>query len=237
MDDMNSRYKRPDGGATIRTNTGGSMYGDMNIMEADNDMKTRQTQRASATRGHSGRGAARTRRQTIIYLVIIITEIIILAGIWTVYFTNNSGSKSKSKSKGKDTVASEDSGSSSGGSVNVNNDNFTLTCTKVSISSDTNGSPVAVIYFTFANKTENPLSMSEVFSPMVAQNGANLDTNVSLANDIPEMANKDTQISSGDSLDCAYAFALSDSTSTLTLTMHDNYETFSDIGSTEIPIS
>ena len=49
--------------------------------------------------------------------------------------------------------------------------------------------------------------------------------------------NKDMQVSGGQSVECAYAFKLSDQTSPLTLTVHDNYSTFQDIGSTEIPIS
>lgn len=236
MDGMNSRYKRPDNGTTIRTNTSGNMYSDdMSIMDADNNLKSRQTQRASATRGHSGRGAARTKKQTIIYLIIIIIEVFILAGIWTVYFTSASGSKKSSK-KSESASSSEDNSSSSG-SVNVNNDNFTLTCTKVSITTDTNGGPAALIYFTFVNKTDSPLSMSQVFAPSITQNGTVLSDSVTLAQEPQELYNRDTPLSNGDSLECAYAFSLMDSTSVLTLTMHDNYETFSDIGSTEIPIS
>ena len=232
MDDMNSRYRRPES-ATIRTNTGDSYYADdMNIMEADNDQKHRQTQRASATRGHSGRGSARARRQSLIYLIIIIVEVAILIGIWIAFFASGSSSSSK-----KANSSSSSSSSSANASANVDNENFSVTCTKVSITTDTNGGPVAVIYFTFVNKTDSPLSMSQVFAPALTQNGMTLASSDSLV-DIPaEMSNKDTQLSNGESVECAYAFTLQDSTSALTLIMHDNYETFSDIGSTEIPIS
>jgi len=233
MDGMNSRYRRPEN-TTIRTNTSDSYYGDdMNIMEADNNQKHRQTQRASATRGHSGRGSARARRQSLIYLIIIIVEVVLLIGIWVAFFSM--GGKSKSSSKASSNSSSDSA--SSGGSVNVDNENFSVTCSKVSITTDSNGGPAAVIYFTFVNKTDSALSMSQVFAPSVMQNGATLASSASLVDQPQELVNKDTPISSGQSLDCAFAFTLQDSTSPLTLIMHDNYETFSDIGSTEIPIS
>lgn len=234
--DNNSKYRKldTDVNTTIRTNTGSSMYenDDMDIMEAEAHQKSMQAKRASQARGHAGRGTARNRRQIQIYTIIIIVEVLVLIGIWVTYgiYSSKSGSSSSSSKK-----SSQES--SSGDTINVDNDNFTLTCTKVSISTDTNGAPVALIYFTFVNKTDNPLSMAQVFAPSITQNGGNLDMSNSLVDTPAEIGNKDVQISSGDSLECAYAFTLSDSTSELTITMHDNYETFSDIGSVTVPIS
>lgn len=249
----NSRYRKLDDGApldnrprmntqnpmrgnqnTIRTNAGPSYYDNsgMDIMEADAHQKSMQVKRASAVRNHNGRASAHNKKQTILYSVIIIIEVVILAAIWVTYAFVGSGSSSKKSSKAESSAESAQSNS-----VNVNNENFQATCTTVSITTDSNGNPAAVVYFTFVNKTANPLSMSEVFALNVSQSGANLSQTTDLANTPQEISNASTQISSGDSIDCAFAYTLQDSTSELTLTMHDNYETFSDIGSTVVPIS
>ena len=121
-------------------------------------------------------------------------------------------------------------------SVDVDNDNFTLKCTNVTVCLDTNGNPAALIYFTFTNKTSKLLSMSEVFPPSVTQNGEPCETFASLDEYPEEFYNKDTQISDGSSLDCCYSVSLKDAVSPMMLTVHDNYETFSDVGTTEIPL-
>lgn len=233
MDGMNSRYRRPGDAPTIRTNTGASLYDndDMDIMEAEAAQKARQAQRASATRGHSGRTSSRNKRQTIVYTVIIVIEVLILIGIWSAY-----GIYSAKLKSGSHKASSSESGSTSN-SINVDNDNFKLTCSKVSIATDTNGAPAAVIYFTFINKTDNQLSMADVFSPSVTQAGVTLPEDIDLVETPQEVSNKTMPIASGASIDCAYAFTLQDSTSELTITMSDKYETFSEIGSTVVPIS
>ncbi len=202
----------------------------MDIMQADAHQKSMQIKRASQVRGNSGRSTAKNKRQTIIYGIIIAVEVIILAGIWITYGITSSGSSSKKAS------TSEESSATSA-SVNVNNSNFQVACSKVSITADTSGNPVAVIYYTFVNKTDSPKSMSEVFSPYVSQNGVVLQDAYDLVDEPQEISNKTVQIGTNESIDCAYAVVLSDTTSELTLTMHDNYETFSDIGSTVVPIS
>ena len=152
---------------------------------------------------------------------------------------------------GADDELSSDSGSSDGGltlddgngadsqmsdSVDVDNDNFALKCTNITVTLDTNGSPAALIYFTFTNKTGEQLSMSEVFPPSVMQNGEPCETFASLEEYPEEFYNKDMKISDGSTINCCYAVALKDAVSPLRLTIHDNYEAFADIGSTEIPI-
>lgn len=170
-------------------------------------------------------------------IIILAVEIVVFIALLVAFFIlkgkiedGDLGSDTKSS-----TEASAESGSSGG--VNVENENFSLTCTKVQLATDVDGNPAALIYFTYTNKSSTPLSMSEVFPPRVTQNGMDCSTDIILAQDPPELANKDTQISDGQSLECCYAFSLQDLTSTLTLTTHDNYSTFTDIGSTEIPLS
>lgn len=246
MNDFNSRYRNiDDQPETIRTNAGGygfdggydMGYGsqDMDIMQAENAQKKQQVARASKARGTSkGR---KSKRQMLIYGIIIAIEVIALIVIWAMYISYNSKlSKGGSKSSGG-SVESTDGDSANSGSINVENDNFSLACTKISITADAAGTPVAVVYFTFANKTDSPLSMSQVYSPMFKQAGIDLPTATSLAEEPMEISNKDAQVSSGQSVDCAYAVTLQDTTSEITITMHDNYETFSDIGSTVVPIS
>ncbi|MBQ7588116.1 MAG: DUF5067 domain-containing protein [Lachnospiraceae bacterium] len=127
-------------------------------------------------------------------------------------------------------------GTAASDSVDVDNDSFTLRCTNVTVVLDSDNNPAALIYFTFVNKTSKLLSMSEVFPPSVTQNGEACETSASLNEYPEEFYNKDTQISDGTSIDCCYAVSLKDAISPLQLTIHDNYETFSDIGTTEIPL-
>lgn len=261
MNDFNSRYRniddQPD---TIRTNTGGyggnfggGNYGgdsfgggsfggfddgfgsDMDIMQAENAQKKKQVARASQARGGGSARARKNKRNMIIYGIIILLEIIALVVIWINYISYAKKAKGGSSSKAKTESSSEDSASS--GNINVDNDNFALTCTKISITNDVDGNPAALVYFTFVNKTDSPLSMSQVYAPSFKQNGADLATFASLAEEPQELYNKDSQVSGGQSVECAYAVTLQDTTSEITITMHDNYETFSDIGSTVVPIS
>ena len=122
------------------------------------------------------------------------------------------------------------------GSVDVDNDNFTLRCTNVTVKLDTEGNPAALIFFTFTNKTSKQLSMSDVFPPSVTQNGEPCETYASLEEYPDEFYNKDMQISDGSTIDCCYSVSLKDAVSPIRLTIHDNYESFSDIGTTEIAI-
>ena len=247
MSDFNSRYRniddQPD---TIRTNAGGygfenggfeggfPGYGnDVDIMEQENIQKKKQVARASQARGTSkGRKA---KRQMLIYGIVIAIEVIILIVIWAMYISYNAGSGNKSSSKKNKSEQSSEEGSS--GNINVENENFSLACTKISITTDANGAPVALVYFTFANKTDSPLSMAQVYQPLFKQSGVDLPITGALADTPAEIANKDTQVSDGQAIECAYAVNLQDTTSEITITMHDNYETFSDIGSTVVPIS
>ena len=125
---------------------------------------------------------------------------------------------------------------SSSDSVDVDNDNFTLRCTNVTVVLDANNNPAALIYFTFVNKTSKLLSMSEVFPPSVTQNGEPCETFATLNEYPEEFYNKDTQVSDGTSIECCYSVSLKDAVSPLSLTIHDNYETFKDVGTTEIPL-
>lgn len=238
MNDFNSRYRniddQPD---TIRTNAGTFDYGgfsnDMDIMEAENAQKKKQVARASQARGGSSR-SRKNKRQMLIYGIIIALEVIALIVIWAMYFSYNK--KLSGGSSSSDAAESSDNGSSDG-SINVDNDNFTLMCTKISITTDVSGTPAALVYFTFTNKTDSPLSMSQVYAPGFKQAGIDLPSNATLAEEPQEVGNKDVAVSSGQSIECGYAVSLQDTTSEITITMHDNYETFSDIGTTVVPIS
>lgn len=178
--------------------------------------------------------SARRKKSQTTSIIILAVEIVVFIALIVLFFVLKSKIDNPSPSKAK-TEQSSESGSSGG--VNVESDDFTLTCTKVQLSADVNGNPVAMIYFTFANKTNAALAMSDVFPPSLSQNGMPCSTEVSLLEYPPELSNKDMQIEGGQVAECCFAFSIYDLTSPLTLTIHDNYSTFSDIGSTEIPIS
>lgn len=186
----------------------------------------------------TGGGRGHKKKTQTSSIIILIVEIVIFIALLVTFFVlkskiadGDTGKKGNSK-----TEASEESGESSGG-VNVESDNFSLTCTKVQLANDANGNPAALIYFTFVNKTDTPMSMDEVFPPSVVQNGASCSMNAILSEEPTEVSNRNAQVSGGQAIECCYAVELQDFTSTLTLTIHDNYETFSDIGSTDIPLS
>ena len=120
--------------------------------------------------------------------------------------------------------------------VDVDNNDFSLFCQNVSVQLDIDGNPAALIYFSFTNKTSTPMSMSEVFPPSITQNGEVCETFASLEEYPEEFYNKDAQIADGQTLYCCYAVALKDAISPISLTIHDNYDSFQDVGTTEIQI-
>lgn len=124
----------------------------------------------------------------------------------------------------------------SAGTVNVDNEHFALQCTKVELKNDVDGNPAALIYFTFTNKTSGLLSMEEVFPPKVIQEEQMCETFASLDNPPEELNNRMVQINDGASIEACYAVSLVNKTSPVTLIIHDNYETYTDIGSTTIPL-
>lgn len=181
-------------------------------------------------------GPSRKKKNDTRSIIILAVEIVVFIILLVVFFILKGKIADGDVSASSATESTEEAGGSSGG-VNVESANFSLQCTKVQLANDVDGNPAALIYFTFTNKTETPLSMNEVFPPSVKQNGVDCPTNAVLAEQPAEVANASTQIADGGSMECCYVISLQDFTSTLTLTIHDNYETFSDIGSTDIPLS
>lgn len=168
--------------------------------------------------------------------IIVFFEVVILIGIIAIFFHYFIKLKKGDFTEDKKPTETQESTGTTQGSVNVDNDKFTLTCYKVQLVRDIDGNPAALIYFTFANKTATPLSMSDVFPPSVKQGDFDCETFAVLDDAPDELYNRDLQISDGQSVECCYAVKLHDTMDTLTLTIHDNYETFTDIGSVDIPL-
>ena len=120
--------------------------------------------------------------------------------------------------------------------MDVDNDKFTLKCTNVTVKLDTDGNPAAFIYFSFKNKTSEQKALADVFPISVTQNGEPCDTFAAMEEYPEEYYNKDMQIADGSELSCAYAVSLKDAVSPISLTVHDNYDTFADVGTTEIAL-
>ncbi len=177
------------------------------------------------------------QRSKTVSIIILCVEFLILGAViyGLVYFSLKLKNGDFKTEKAEQTAVSEGA-EGSNGSVNVNNDNFSLTCTKVQLTTDIDGNPAALIYFTFVNKTDTPLSLGEVFPPKVVQDGVDCETFASLESPPDELYNKDIQIQDGASIEACYSVKLQNTASELTLTIHDNYETFTDIGSTTIPL-
>ncbi|MFT3982266.1 MAG: DUF5067 domain-containing protein [Lachnospiraceae bacterium] len=177
------------------------------------------------------------QRSKTVSIIILCVEFLILGAViyGLVYFSLKLKNGDFQTEKTEQAAVSEGA-EGSDGSVNVNNDNFSLTCTKVQLTTDIDGNPAALIYFTFVNKTDTPLSLGEVFPPKVVQDGVDCETFASLESPPDELYNKDIQIQDGASIEACYSVKLQNTASELTLSIHDNYETFTDIGSTTIPL-
>jgi hypothetical protein len=76
--------------------------------------------------------------------------------------------------------------------------------------------------------------MSEVFPPMVVQDDIICETFAQLDSPPDEFYSRDTQIANGEGIDCAYSVKLQNTEDPVTLTIHDNYETYEDVASTVI---
>ncbi len=179
----------------------------------------------------------RAQKRQATSVVLIVLELLVLAGVISVFFhfffkLQNRDFDTAESAK----PAKQESEAAKSGSVNVDNDKFALTCYKVQIVRDVDGKPAALIYFNFTNKTSEPLSMSDVFPPSVRQGDTDCETFATLEDAPEELYNRDLQISDGQSVECCYAVKLHDTMDTLTLTIHDNYETVTDIGSVDIPL-
>ena len=185
--------------------------------------------RPSSSRG----GSSRRRKNDTTSIIVLIVEIIVFIALIGLFFVLKSKVDGGSSS-GSDTAASSEGTTSNG--VNVESADFSLTCTTVKLVEDADKSTAALVYFTFVNKTDTPLAMSAVFPASLKQNGVDCPEDVNLTETPAEIANKDMQESGGQSVECCYAFKLQDAENPITLTTHDNYSTFADVGSTEIPI-
>lgn len=176
------------------------------------------------------------QKKQVTFGIIVFFEAVILIGLICLFFNFFLKIKNGDFIEDKSVAKTETQSGTTPGSVNVDNDKFTLTCYKVQLVRDIDGNPAALIYFTFANKTAEPLSMSDVFPPTVKQGDFDCETFAVLEDAPDELYNRDLQISDGQSVECCYAVKLHDTMDSLILTIHDNYETFTDIGSVEIPL-
>ncbi|MCR5591809.1 MAG: DUF5067 domain-containing protein [Lachnospiraceae bacterium] len=197
--------------------------------------RPRQPRREPGRVPPRGGSASRRRKNDTTSIIILIVEIVVFIALIGLFIFLK-GKLVDDTGSSKSSEASQEAASASNG-VNVESEDFTLTCTKVQLVMDADNETAALVFFTFVNKTDEPLAMSAVFPASVKQNGADCPEDTNLSETPAEIANKDMQVSGGQSVECCYAFKLSDQTSPLTLTIHDNYSTFTDIGSTEIPIS
>lgn len=214
---------------------------DLDLDFQEDRMEQRPVRRPAPQRGEmpapprNYRNAKRKKNQTT-SIIILAVEIVVFIALLVLFFVLKGKIADGDSSTPQATESSSEAGSTNNG-VNVDSPDFTLTCTKVQLANDVNNQPVALIFFTFVNKTETPLAMTEVYPASLKQNGVDCAGNAELFEYPAEYANKDMQVSGGQSVDCCYAFSITDLTSPLTLTVHDNYSTFTDIGSTEIPLS
>jgi uncharacterized protein YceK len=107
--------------------------------------------------------------------------------------------------------------------IQLDNKEFTLAYNKIEYTADRNGKPVALIYFTFTNKTDKALSMLDVYLPDVFQDGIECDSFASLDKYPDEFNNRDREIKDGASIYLCISFVLKNTSSELEFSIHDNY--------------
>ena len=172
--------------------------------------------------------------------IIVFFEVCILIGIIAVFFHYYGKLKKGDFLEEKKKVTAEAQSTAKNtesGRMSIDDDNFSLTCYKVQLVRDVDGNPAALIYFSFVNRTATPLSMSDVLPPSVKQGDFDCETFAVFDGAPDELYNRDLQISDGQSVECCYAVKLHDTMDTLLVTIHDNYETFTDIDTFEIALS
>lgn len=201
-------------------------------MATNNENANKPTNTPALNR-HEKRKAQKTK---VTFGIIVFFEAVILVGLICIFFHYYIRLRNGDFLDEEKATKTETTNQAAQGSVNVDNDRFSLTCYKVQLVRDIDGNPAALIYFTFVNKTKEPLSMSDVFPPSVKQGDYDCETFAVLDDAPDELYNRDLQISDGQSLECCYAVKLHDTMDTITLTIHDNYETYTDIGSVDIPL-
>ncbi len=186
--------------------------------------------------------AERIKKQTRIMAITAIGLAILVLVIFIIFKNMNAPKTAYEEDITNDEIIAEDdlkpdesTDDSTSDSINVNND-FEIHFTKLELCTDTDGNPAALLYFSFTNRTNKLLSMSEVYPITVKQNGIQCETFASLNEYPEEFYNKDTQISDGITLDCCYVVALYDEVTPLSITIHDNYETYADIDTVEMPL-
>lgn len=210
-------------------------------MQDGEQLRERPKRPASSDRPQSrppqrnGVNTAKRKKNQTTSIIILSVEVVVFIALICLFFVLKS--KIDNADSGSQSAVSSESGDASqttSNGVNVESPDFSLTCSKVQLAKDNDDNPVALIFFTFVNKTDNALSMSAVFPPSLTQNGAPCSDASNLAEVPAEVANRDMVVSGGQSVECCYGFVLQDLTSPITLTIHDNYTTFSDIGTTTI---
>ena len=180
----------------------------------------------------NGVNTAKRKKNQTTSIIILSVEVVVFIALICLFFVLKS--KIDNADPQSDPATASESSQTTSNGVNVESPDFSLTCSKVQLAKDNDDNPVALIFFTFVNKTDNGLSMSAVFPPSLTQNGAACPDAANLADVPPEVSNRDMVVSGGQSVECCYAFVLQDLTSPITLTIRDNYTTFSDIGTTTI---
>lgn len=178
----------------------------------------------------------------VLRILLLLVEVIVLALVILFFIHIKNKLKNEDYSNEStfsfigDVFSSESDDEEGNGGVNVDNDKFGLLVTKLQLTDDIDGNPAACLFFTFTNKTSEELCMSEVFPPSVMQNDVFCETFAVLAEPPEQFYNKDTKIADGNSIEVCYTVKLQDKISPVTLTIHDNYEKFKDIGSVVIDL-
>ena len=197
----------------------------------------RHTQRSAPSGGRGtsrGGSSSRRKKNDTTSIIVLAVEIVVFIALIILFFVLKGKIDDGGSSASDDSAAGSEATTSNG--VNVENSDFSLTCTTVRLDMDADNNTVAFVYFTFVNKTDTPLALNAVFPASLKQNGVDCPEDTNLKETPAEIANRDMQVSGGQSVECCYAFKLQDADNPITITVHDNYPTFADIGSTEIPI-
>lgn len=104
--------------------------------------------------------------------------------------------------------------------INLDNSEGTLTYTNYELTTDYEGNPAILVYYDYTNKKAETSYAQMTFYPQAFQNGVECDLAI-LMDDNEAYNNASKEITTGTTINIAFAYALQDTTSPVTIEVTD----------------
>lgn len=104
--------------------------------------------------------------------------------------------------------------------INLDNSEGTLTYTNYELTTDYEGNPAILVYYDYTNKKEETSYAQMTFYPQAFQNGVECDLAI-LMDDNEAYSNASKEITTGTTINVAFAYSLQDTTNPVTIEVTD----------------